>query len=190
MKKHLRAITIDHDEVVHETAYTRMVVRHYTDTEGVPHVWEMISLNTRGPGAVIAAITKDKQIVLERTYRIPLRREVLELPGGCDDIGGEEPRAIAERELKEETGYVVSSTTLLACIPNDPGNSDSETYVFLGLDAQKQSNTLLGAAEMITTVLVPLDALFDYLTKGDISVDPKIWVAFAFLKQRGHIPSA
>ena len=184
MKKHARTIVIDRDEVVHETAYTRMVVRHYTDTAGTPHVWEMIALNTRGPASVIAAITADRQIILERTYRIPLRTEVIELPGGCDDIGGESGAQIAARELREETGFEVGSIEFLTHVTTDPGCTDSSANLFLGLDAEKKANVALGPAEIITTVLVPLDTLFEYLAHSDAPVDPKVWVAYAFLKER------
>ena len=186
-KKRARAITIDRDEVVHETPYTRLVVRHYTDLVGTPRVWEMIGQNPQGLGSLIAAVTKDHKLVLERSYRIPLRCEVLELPGGCNDIGGEVPSEVAIRELREETGYVVTNAELLAKIPNDPGSSDQQTYLFLGLGALKKSTPVLGDAELIETILVPLDALFDYLTNSSTPVDPKVWVAYAFLREGGMV---
>lgn len=187
MKKRARAMTIDRDEVVHETLYTRLVVRHYTDITGTPRMWEMIAQNPKGVGSLVAAVTPDHKLVLERSYRIPSRSDVIELPGGCDDIGREEPAEVACRELREETGYTVASTELLAKIHNDPGSSDLKTFLFVGLGAKKTATPVLGDAEIIETVLVPLDALFDFLSQSNTPVDPKVWVAYAYLHERGLI---
>lgn len=57
------------------------------------------------PGAVmVVPLLDDGRIVLERQYRHPVGEVMIELPAGKLDAG-EAPRACAERELLEETGY-------------------------------------------------------------------------------------
>ena len=57
------------------------------------------------PGAVmVIALLDDGQVVMERQYRYPLQRAMLEFPAGKLDPG-EDPWACAQRELLEETGY-------------------------------------------------------------------------------------
>ncbi len=57
------------------------------------------------PGAVmVIALLDDGQLVLERQYRHPMQRVMIELPAGKLDAG-ENSLACAQRELFEETGY-------------------------------------------------------------------------------------
>jgi ADP-ribose pyrophosphatase len=58
------------------------------------------------PGAVaIVPLTDDGRIVLERQYRHPTQKVMIEIPAGKLDAG-EEVLACGQRELLEETGYV------------------------------------------------------------------------------------
>ena len=57
------------------------------------------------PGAVmVIALQDDGQVVLERQYRYPVQRVMIEFPAGKLDPG-ESSLACAQRELQEETGY-------------------------------------------------------------------------------------
>ncbi len=57
------------------------------------------------PGAVmVVPLLDDGRVVLERQYRYPLQRVMIEFPAGKLDPG-EDVLACAQRELLEETGY-------------------------------------------------------------------------------------
>ena len=57
------------------------------------------------PGAVVMIpLLDDGRLVLERQYRYPMQRVMIEFPAGKLDHG-EDPLACARRELLEETGY-------------------------------------------------------------------------------------
>ncbi len=57
------------------------------------------------PGAVmVIPLLDDGQVVLERQYRHPLGRVLIEFPAGKLD-GAEDPLVCGRRELQEETGY-------------------------------------------------------------------------------------
>lgn len=58
------------------------------------------------PGAVmVIPMLDDGRVVVERQYRYPLQRALIEFPAGKLD-SGEDPFLCAQRELREETGYV------------------------------------------------------------------------------------
>ncbi len=57
-------------------------------------------------GAVgVVALTASEDVLLVRQFREPARREMLEIPAGLRDVGGETAEECARRELLEETGY-------------------------------------------------------------------------------------
>ncbi len=57
------------------------------------------------PGAVmVVPIVDDHHVVMERQYRYPMGRVILEFPAGKLDAG-ESPFDCGRRELQEETGY-------------------------------------------------------------------------------------
>lgn len=57
------------------------------------------------PGAaMVIPLLDDGQVVVERQYRYPLQRAMIEFPAGKLD-GGESSWCCAQRELLEETGY-------------------------------------------------------------------------------------
>ena len=58
------------------------------------------------PGAVvIVPLLDDGRLLLERQFRYPVGRVMIEFPAGKLDVQGEDRLACAKRELLEETGY-------------------------------------------------------------------------------------
>lgn len=58
------------------------------------------------PGAVvIVPLLDDGRVLLERQFRYPVQRVMIEFPAGKLDANGEDRLACARRELLEETGY-------------------------------------------------------------------------------------
>lgn len=73
-------------------------------------------------GAVAILVINDRdEIGLIRQYRSPFDRFTVEIPAGTLDVAGEEPLHTAQRELREEMGYLASSWTLLGRFMNSPG---------------------------------------------------------------------
>lgn len=85
----------------------------------------------RHPGAVvIMALDVDGQLIVERQFRYPLRRAFIELPAGKIDPG-EDELLCAQRELREETGYVAARWQHLGTMHTCIGYSDERIEVYL-----------------------------------------------------------
>lgn len=93
------------DEVGYDGEFIRVIRRHFRAPNGNPGVWELVRRkNTHGRIIMIAAVTAEKELILEKIFRIPLNDYVLELPAGLMDKAGESEQEAVGRELLEETG--------------------------------------------------------------------------------------
>ncbi|MGI8549164.1 MAG: NUDIX hydrolase [Gemmatimonadaceae bacterium] len=87
-----------------------------------------------GAAAILPFLTdpagEDPQIMLLKQYRYASDSYLYEIPAGKLE-SGEEPRACAERELKEETGCSTQQIEHLFDFYTSPGFSDEKLHVFL-----------------------------------------------------------
>ena len=89
------------------------------------------------PGAVmIVPLLDDGRLVLERQFRYPVARVLLEFPAGKIDAG-EATLACAQRELLEETGYRAREWACAGVLHNAPAYSTEgiEIWFARGLSA-------------------------------------------------------
>ena len=176
-----------HDETVYDGKFIKTLRRHYRDAKGEGKVWEMVERKTKGRIVGIAAITPKLEIVLEKSFRIPIKSYVLELPAGLPDREGETEEELAQRELLEETGYGVDEVKFLigGCI--SAGIITDELALYLGINARKVKEPELEPSEDIEVIKVPVNKLPEYLletiNKGEIKVDVKIITVLPFLEK-------
>jgi len=97
---HLREDTIDSEQV-----FRGRLLEVRRDRVRLPDGSEATREFIVHPGAVmVVPLLDDGRLVMERQYRYPLTRVMLEFPAGKLEFG-EDPLACAVRELREETGY-------------------------------------------------------------------------------------
>jgi len=97
--------------------------------------WEYVSRARGIHAAVILAIDEaadGRHVILVEQYRVPLKRNCLELPAGLvgDDSAGEASEAAARRELEEETGYRAAHWRTVGEFFSSPGMV-SESFTLL-----------------------------------------------------------
>jgi ADP-ribose pyrophosphatase len=86
------------------------------------------------PGAaVMLARDSEGRVLLIRQFRLPLRKQLWELPAGRID-SGENPLQAARRELKEETGYSAKRWKKIFSFYPSPGFCDEKMTAFLAQD--------------------------------------------------------
>lgn len=117
-------------EPLDDGKWTQLQKLTWQDQDGRQRVWEMASRKTRGKTGVDAVSmflilekASGPEIVLEKQYRPPIDKIMIEFPAGLVEES-EEPAESAERELVEETGYhgkAEKESSILFC---DPGFSN------------------------------------------------------------------
>lgn len=115
----------------------------------------------RHPGAVmIVPILDDGRLLLERQFRYPMGKVMLEFPAGKLDAG-EAPLLCAQRELLEETGYSATHWAHAGVLHNAIAYSDEGIEIFFarGLTAGKQSLDAGEFLELVTHDTAELDAM-------------------------------
>ena len=109
--------------------------------------------------AVMLALTEAGEAVLVEQYRHGTRTVTLELPAGLVEPEDPSPRATAERELREETGYRAGRVELLGRLHPSPARQPNATYCFLALDCRRVGEPSGDPAESIRLRLLPLSEL-------------------------------
>jgi len=125
-----------------EEVFAGRLLRVYRDEIRLPDGGEGVREYVRHPGAVaIVALFDDGRVLLERQYRYPHGRELIELPAGKLEPG--EPHAeTARRELLEETGYVASHWSRLGVIHPSVAYTDEAIELFLARGLEKREAKL------------------------------------------------
>jgi len=109
--------------------------RIFSVYEGEYHLPDgRVNLQTRvdhRPCVTVVPVDDQGRIILIRQYRYAVNRELLEIPAGSMDKGGELPEACARRELAEETGFGATNWVQLFEGYLLPGYCNEYMYFFL-----------------------------------------------------------
>lgn len=135
----------------------------------------------RHPGAVmVVPLLDDGRLLMERQWRHPLQRVLLEFPAGKIDPG-EAPLACGRRELLEETGHLAREWAHAGWMHNAPAYSDEGIDVWFarGLVPGPQR---LDAGEFIETVAMSAEALDALAGRGELT-DAKTLVGLLWLQR-------
>ena len=133
------------------------------------------------PGAVmIVPITDDGPLIIERQYRYPLDRVLLEFPAGKLDPD-ETTLHCAQRELREETGFRAREWAYAGRMHNAPAYSNEfiEVWLARGLVAGPQE---LDDGEFVEVQTMSEAALFALAVTGELT-DAKTMVGLLKLQQ-------
>jgi ADP-ribose pyrophosphatase len=120
------------------------------------------------PGAVtIIPVLDCGSLVLERQYRYPLGRDLVELPAGKIDPG-ESSLETARRELREETGYTAGSWAYVTTIHPLCGYTNERIELWLARGLRHEGQRL-DPGEFLETFTLPLAGAVEWVRTGRIT---------------------
>lgn len=163
-----------------------------TPTRPAGRKWTVVH---RKSAVVIAPLTREGRFVLIREERIPIRAAIWSMPAGQIDESlepnEEGVRAVARREMREETGYELEPGAELIPLGHyftSPGFTDEHCYFFLARPVQKSAG---GAQRDATEVIIDCrefsaDAVRQMIADGEIR-DANTLSIWARLVARGEI---
>jgi ADP-ribose pyrophosphatase len=135
----------------------------------------------RHPGAVmIIPLFSDGQVILERQFRYPMKRSMIEFPAGKIDAG-ETPLGCAKRELLEETGYQAARWSYLGGLHNAIAYCDEKIEMYLAEDLSQQ-RAALDPGETLEVFSAGLQQLLQWIREGTVT-DVKTMIGAMWLEK-------
>ena len=133
------------------------------------------------PGAVmVVPLLDDGRLVMERQFRYPLGRVLLEFPAGKLDAG-ESVQACAERELAEETGYRAAEWARACHIHNACAYSNEAIEIWFARGLQRGEQGL-DPGELLDVCLMTELELDGLAGRGELT-DVKTLIGLQWLQK-------
>jgi ADP-ribose pyrophosphatase len=181
MKKddaHLIETTISSHDV-----YRGRLLHVKSDVVRLPDGGEAVREYIVHPGAaLIIPVLPDGRLLMERQYRYPIGRVLIEFPAGKLDPG-EDMLLTARRELLEETGYRASNWEWLAEVHPIVSYTSERIEIFLATGLTMEAPKL-DAGEFLETFPIPFADAFARMKSGEIT-DLKTMLGLYQLLERG-----
>ena len=151
-----------------EDIFNGIVLHVKRDTVTLSNGKSAIREVIRHIGAVcVIPVTENNEVIMERQYRYPLDKVILEIPAGKLDAPDEDRLSAIKRELREETGYSADEWTEIGDFHPAPAYSDEYITMYLaqGLHQGVQS---LDEGEFLEIKKAPLKELVEDVMAGKI----------------------
>ncbi len=149
----------------------------YRDAHGTVRTWEALERVGIGGIVVMVGVTPAGAVVLEKQFRPPMGRDVIELPAGLVEPD-ETMEDAARRELIEETGWQAGKLEFLAEGPISTGASTESLRAYLCTELQQVGKNGGDDNEIIEVIEIPLDDAQQFLRdqqKKGVLVDLKVF---------------
>jgi ADP-ribose pyrophosphatase len=133
------------------------------------------------PGAVmVVPLLDDGRLVMERQFRYPLGRVLLEFPAGKLEPG-EPVQRCAQRELVEETGYVAHEWARACAIHNACAYADEAIEIWFARGLQPGARQL-DTGELIDVCVMSEPELDALAARGELT-DVKTLIGLQWLQK-------
>ena len=169
--------------------YDGKVVKLFEDQIELPNGEPARREYVKHVGAVcVLPLTDDRQVVLERQFRYPFGRVMVEIPAGKLNDKDEDRTLAALRELREETGIVPRDITYIGDFIGSPAILGERVSMFLatGLSFCEQQ---LDEDEFLEVFAMPIGEAVEKVLSGEISdgkTQAAVLKAYIMLQKEGN----
>ncbi len=173
-------------KIVWKGSFMSAVEITYRDARGAVRTWEALERVGIGGIVVMVGITPAGTVILEKQFRPPLGRDVIELPAGLVEPG-ENMEEAAKRELIEETGWSAQKLEFLAEGPISTGASTESLRAYLCTGLVHVGKNGGDDNEIIEVIEVPLGNAQEFLQdrqKQGVLVDLKVYGLVELAKRK------
>ena len=152
-----------------EEIFDGVILHVQRDTVRLPNGSSAVREVIRHIGAVcVIPVLDNGDVVVERQFRYPLDRVILEIPAGKLDAPDEDRLSAIQRELREETGFTADRWTEIGDFHPAPAYSDEFITMYLAQDLHR-GDRHLDEDEFLDVFTVPLKDLVADVMEGRIS---------------------
>lgn len=130
---------------------------------------------------VVMPVTGNDSVLLVRQWRQPTGGWLLEAPAGRMDDDDDSPADAAQRELREETGFLAGELTPLGAFWTAPGLFTEYMYAYIARNL-RSAPLPPDPGEEVTVEEIPLDRLPGLIESGEICDAKTILSAFWLLR--------
>jgi ADP-ribose pyrophosphatase len=173
---HLREVTVSSEQV-----WQGRFLDVRRDTVALPDGAQTTREYIVHNGAVmVVPVLDDGRLVMERQYRYPMGRVMLEFPAGKID-GGESPFVCGVRELEEETGYRAAEWARAGVLHNAIAYSSERIEIWFARGLTRGAAKL--DDEEFLEIVTHSEAEIDALCAGGGITDAKTLVGLLWLQK-------
>jgi ADP-ribose pyrophosphatase len=157
----------------------------YADAHGQKHTWEIVDRARSDQVVIVFALTPQDEVLLTKQFRPARGKPVIEFPAGISDRGGESLRALARRELEEETGWRARSVRKALQGPISSGLSSEFGTLFIATGLRFAGKKRGREEDAIEVLRVPRAKFVAWLRRmqrrNDVEIDFKIMGALELI---------
>lgn len=147
--------------------YSNKYIELYEDVLDIRNKKKIYTRAKRKDYSTIVPFVSDNEILVIKSYRHLVNSYQIEAPSGYIE-NGETSIEAANRELKEETGYVANNIISLGSYTLDYTMFEQTGSLFVGYDLVNERKQELGMMEIIETTILTIDEIKKLLSNGKI----------------------